>query len=110
MARGPLSPRSTSNSTLSPSLRASKSSCEGWCDGRRFFSILGMDEPEPSVVDDPLNCSLHVASIVVVRGFVGNDWERLGRMTHCRKSPFFPRVVRLRSGFVKNSLIYISSV
>src|SRR5438128_4517967 len=78
MARGPLSPRSTSNSTLSPSLRASKSSCEGWCDGRRFFSILGMDEPEPSVVDDPLNCSLHVASIVVVRGFVGNDWERLG--------------------------------
>jgi len=43
-----------------------------------FPSILGMDEPESSVVDDLLNCSLHVASIVVVCGFCGNNWERLG--------------------------------
>jgi len=38
-----------------------------------FFSILGLDEPEPSVVDDLLNCSLHVASIVVVCELRRND-------------------------------------
>ena len=65
-----------------------------------FPSILGVDETESSVVDDLLNCSLHVASIVVVCELRRNDWERLGRMTYCRKSPFSP-AVRLRSGSVK---------
>ena len=43
-----------------------------------FFSILGMDKPESSVVDDLLDCSLQVASIVVVWGLRGNDWGGWG--------------------------------
>ena len=54
-----------------------------------FHSILGMDEPESSVVDDLLNCSLHVASIVVVWWLRGNDWERLGGWS-AAGNPLFP--------------------
>jgi len=76
-----------------------------------FFSILGLDEPEPSVVDELLNCSLHVVSIVVVWGLRRNDWERLGGW-FAAGNPLFAsnQTVPSAEWVCQKPLIYISSV